>query len=157
MSAYIVDDTTINNIVGAIYNDHSPRGFGDDLRRVLKYRHGILTEDGTGAYPQAIDPAWFACCLRALNEKAIGSRYGEKAIDEMRGGDFTFKNVTPKRSRSTINDGVRLFKSIQCLHYQCSEGNADADELYCILESLSHTLAHCIIYNLPEYEKADWA
>lgn len=157
MSAYIVDDSTINKIVGYLYNDHSSRGYGNDIRRVLKYKYDIILEDGTGAYDEAVHPAWFACCLRALNERAIGERYGEKAIGEMSGGNFHYENIRPRFTGSTIADGVNLYKSVQCLHYQCSEGDATGDELYAVLESISHMLAAGIIHHLPEYDKAEWA
>jgi hypothetical protein len=53
---------------------------------------------------------------------------------------------------------VQTYKSIQCLIYQCSEGEQfETSPVYVALELARDRLAHAIVCDLPAYEGADWA
>ena len=51
---------------------------------------------------------------------------------------------------------IQVFKSVQCLLYQCSEENVPNQPLYKFLEELENLIARHIISEMPEYEKAQW-
>lgn len=48
------------------------------------------------------------------------------------------------------------YKALQCLRYQCSEGDIDQKPLYQALSEAIATIAEEIVESLPEYEKAAW-
>lgn len=85
--------------------------------------------------------------LLALNVAAVNCRYDEhEPVPEYR--------YTPRRAVGR----VRAYKSIQCLLYQCSEGEEfAADPAYVALEAAADRLAHAIVCDLPEYERSDWS
>ena len=51
---------------------------------------------------------------------------------------------------------MEQFKAIHCLLYQCCEGNVPNSPLYDELNHAAGELAHRIVQDLPEYDKASW-
>ncbi len=138
MSAYIVDDDTINRIVAYLVCDelgsrkvtaHSVRQAGFDIIR---------------------DARGFAHELHRLNVYAIDERYGEGQGREMSGEPFEYADINPP----TI---YQALMSLQCLIYQCSEGDCVERPLYKLLRDIELCLMHAIIDTIPEYKAAQWA
>ncbi len=99
---------------------------------------GILT-----ASPTAGDE--IGAKLYAMNHEAVRQRYG---CPEPR----------PKYrwQPAGYHSPVRWYKAVQCLSYQCSEGNVPETPLYAELEQIEHELAGEIIRELPAYKAAPW-
>ncbi len=135
MSAFMVEDKTINKIVAGLANmerDFQPsKDLGFDLH----------TKEGKGA---------FGTALFALNLLGVEARYGEGQAKEFRPLNYVPRLEIPP-------DDVQLFKSLQCLLYQCAEGEVVENPLYIALEKVLDRLARHIVYNSNAYDKADWS
>jgi len=129
MSAFVVEDSTINKIVAAIRNDNYMTRLFEDL----------------GYLPHHV-PRNLAEALFDMNCDAVEARYGHGDTD---GSQFTYKQVLCPTS-------VPAYKHMSCLLYQCSEGDIPTTPLYQALEQCKSYLASGIISSLPEYEAAQW-
>ncbi len=148
MSAYIVEDSTINIIVTAIemsLYDTGGHGAGPlYIYRELPapYYKADLEGPKADKFLQAL-----ALDLHKMNVDAINERYSHHQKTEY---DFSgFKRVA-QVSR------VQLYKTMQCFLYQCNEGEIDKRELFQALDRMQATVAAHIVASLPEYEKAKW-
>jgi hypothetical protein len=136
MSAYIVDDTTINRILAGI--------------KVARLDHEVQYPRPLGLLEAEALPD-LGQQLFMLNCEAIRRRYDEDQVEGFIGQDgYIFAQVNrPTR--------VQLLKSLRCFLYQCSEGTIpEVCDLFKDLQTFSDGLAYYIVSNLPEYEKAEW-
>ena len=130
MSAFIVEDTTINRVVNYLADDHN-RGY--TMRQLNEA--GLLT-----------DPANLGQAMAALNCEAVNERY-----DEHEAPSYTYGEGPLMR------DGVhQVLKSLKCWIYQCSEGDVPETALYKIMDDYAGQLAITIVRSAPEYEAAEW-
>ena len=138
MSAYIVDDETIDRIVN--YVKFTQNGEEAAQRILQKY---------------VIDPEKLGRELFALNVEAVRQRYSDcKSIEDMPGKIGHYEYVhTP----SINGNRFQILKSMKCWLYQCSEGDVPKRPLFKAIEELSNDLAHTIVGGMPEYERARWA
>lgn len=85
--------------------------------------------------------------LLKVNVDAVNYRYrSDEAVPEYR--------YTPRPSCGR----VQVYKSIQCLIYQCSEGEQfETSPVYVALDLARDRLAHAIVCDLPAYGGAEWA
>ncbi|MFH1309767.1 MAG: hypothetical protein ABIH85_03695 [Candidatus Omnitrophota bacterium] len=146
MSAYVVEDKTINKIVSWLeYQVRYNRGdfisahwlkkkfseLGYDLEK--KEEFARLAEDMFG-----------------LNVLAIEERYGNGEAEKFRA--LNFKYVW-----NMNNAVISMLKGLRCWIYQCSEGDVpENSKLYKLWDDLSGIIAMRIISRSPEYENADW-
>jgi hypothetical protein len=87
--------------------------------------------------------------LWRLNELAVYDRYPDKMVCESGLPEFRYR---PKNYPL-----VQQYKSVQCLRYQCAEGDApDKSPLFHEMTNLMNTLARVIAEDLPEYDSAAW-
>lgn len=90
--------------------------------------------------------------MLGLNAKALMSRYDDELsnfIPEIE--SFKFSDQMPP-------DIYQLYKSVQCLIYQCSEGDIpEKSQLYSDLNKLLDQIAHTITTNSEKYENAKWS
>lgn len=130
MSAFIVEDRTINVIVSALFSPVVPDS--ESKRRLLA---------------QHEDPELLAQTLFAMNVEAVNARDGVDA------------NSMPLRIRRTWEQPSRIqaLKSLHCWLYQCAEGKVPNYPLYKQLRTISREMAVTIVCELPEYDKARWA
>jgi hypothetical protein len=135
MSAFIVDNETMARVVGGLerLRKESPIYWGHEYER---YFNGSNAEN----------PDWQAIgqFLFQLNRKAVNHRYRES--DES-------PNYQHKRS---IDSAVQQLKAMQCLRYQCSEGDFEDNPAHIALNRTIGSLAEVIVRGLPEYEQAKW-
>jgi hypothetical protein len=133
MSAYVVDDITINRILGYLeYGKHAPHYI---RKRLLTTVNQSYEELGKAMY--------------RLNCQSVDERYGEKAED-MHGDEYVY--------RLDVSAGtIQAYKSLQCYLYQSCEGNCDKELLYKMLDEFKNYLGESIIADMPEYSKAEWA
>lgn len=90
--------------------------------------------------------------LFALNQSALAARYGDN--DPPPG--FRGKAFDPP-GRKVGAQNIQHLKSLQCLIYQCSEGEVPETALFKRLEAAEGKLALKIVQGLPAYEAARWA
>lgn len=138
MSAYIVNDSTINNIVNTLAG---LRDFEYERREIKE--NGYDLDEREGRQLLAVE-------MFKLNIAGVDARYGEGEAKTFRPLDFTYKQTLP-----TVK--IQLYKSLSCFLYQCAEGDIYKDNgLYAILERIKSSIAENIIHALPEYDKAKW-
>lgn len=135
MSAFVVDDSTIDRIV-TFFGQHDH----DYLARIFQPL----------GYDPALEPEAFAQALFDMNCEAVDQRYEDKpARAEFR--------PTPYRHQTNPNyTDIQIFKSARCLRYQCSEGDIPETPLFKALDDFIGALAYHVVCQLPEYEKARW-
>ena len=133
MSAYVVEDETINLIVAYLEGNEARSWLSD-----TKSKQKILTE----TYEQRQE---LAERMFAMNVRAVKARYADDKTEY----GFTFRDELPPPS-------IQAYKSLQCFIYQCSEGDVPNDPLYIGLEAIGAGLANLIVSRLPEYDKAVW-
>lgn len=82
--------------------------------------------------------------LFALNAAAVSQRYREPQA------------VYKYRFEATICNKFQALKSLQCLLYQCTEGDIPSRPLYKALDDCAAFLMYDIVSRMPEYEAAKW-
>jgi len=130
MSAYIVEDATINKVVSFLSIDR-------DSSYTVK-RLGIDLSSNKAQ-------AKFARELHRMNVSAVNQRYDETNED----ATFWYRFELPPSL-------VQVYKSLTCFMYQCSEGDVPERELFKKMEEVQRDLAHRIVSELPEYDRAAW-
>lgn len=138
MSAFIVEDETINRIVTWIESNTGNNSIGSYVKRALS-KYGI--SEGMVTYENLNR---MANSFLVLNKLAVDARYKEK------NGINLMKFV-----REFVPD-IQVLKSMHCLRYQCDEGENDKQPGFKLLEELIQILTDHIIDSLPEYERAVW-
>jgi hypothetical protein len=133
MSAYIVDDITINRVLAFLAFDRNAEW--------LKLR---LDDAGLGHDMPALGAAMFA-----LNVEAVRQRYDDDNIEGFRSLDYEYRAELPPAIHQAL-------KSLHCWHYQCTEGNVLTSALYRLMGDYAHDLAGRIVSELPEYRQAEW-
>lgn len=139
MSAYVVAKETIDNAVQAIANDQFR-----SIQRDWVGHTSIMTVGELEKIGQE---------LLDLNVLAVKGRYPELSEDELPG------EIEPQRiytNTYSMCSPIQAYKSVQCLHYQCSEAPAVDHPTYAKLTKLCNHLAHRIAQSHEYYEKAIW-
>lgn len=135
MSAFIVSDATMNFVVNTIQDFDGLRSscFAPFLI------HGEVDCDKLGNK------------LFQLNNDAVSQRYDDH--DDNVVDLFHHRSILPASGRA---EKCQRLKAVQCLVYQCSEGDVPETPLFKALDSLSDWLQYDIISSLPEYRVAKW-
>ena len=139
MSAFIVEDKTINRIVNMLVHEinHNPSSY--NLKEKLS-ELGYDLSDNSFAEKLARD-------MFDLNVNAVRQRYSEKEAAP----NFTYSQGSPVSF-------IHAFKSLSCWIYQCTEGDVPKSNLYKFFAEVVETyLLRKIVYGLPEYDEAEWA
>lgn len=137
MSSFIVSQRCMNNIINGLFWTHS---FKNAYGSLYKEQNLIESKDFEA----------FANKLWKLNQAAVTQRYSKSDNSEYAKIDeFVWDNdSTPSK--------LQFLKSLDCLHYQCSEGTVPKRKLYKWLERVIRCLSNHIISSMPEYNKAEW-
>lgn len=148
MSAFVVEDKTINRIVDWLWLDwtgsrkatvHALNGYNFDI-------------DG--------DAERLANDMFNLNVDAVNQRYGPNEAEKFRPLDFQYNDGGPAATfrwgDSAIANACRALKALHCWQYQCSEGNIPDTPLFKMFDEIQSTIANWIVGTMPEYEQADW-
>lgn len=138
MSAYIVDNKTIFNVIRGINKVYGGGSNYQDLQ-TLKDKAKNNPEDLFNE-------------LSELNNFSITERYGEDHGMESNNQGF---NNAYHTEHININN-MQLLKSLQNFSYQSCEGKAIETKLYKLLEHVEGQLAELIVRDLPEYNNANW-
>jgi hypothetical protein len=139
MSAFMVEDETINRIVTWLRREVSNSRFAIDP---VARKYGI--DLGSSNWDEKLAKAMFQ-----LNCDGVNQRYGEGEAERFRPLDFRYK---PEFCHSL----VQVIKSLQCWMYQCCEGDVPRTKLYQFFEEVERHLALQIVMDLREYQTAKW-
>lgn len=85
--------------------------------------------------------------LMKMNCEAYSQRYGEPLAKKV------IRAYEYKPTRTSL---FQTYKTMQCFHYQCCEGNVPTTKLYKQIAKELEKLANEIIDELPEYKSAKW-
>lgn len=146
MSAYVVDDKTINrivswfNVVGMAGGVHK---YYYCVKPLLDLGYKLDTELGCKRLAEE---------MFTLNCDSVEQRYGEGEAKEFRPLDFQYMFT---------GSGVNMYQlvaSLRCFLYQCCEGNIpQSNLLYNVLEKISKDICYYIVTNSDRYQKMKWA
>ena len=145
MSAYVVEDKTINRIVSWLYSVGSNNGsrFYWCIQPLIDLGYKLDTQIGCKRLAEE---------MFTLNCDSIEQRYGEGSAEDFRPLDFNYQFT---------GSGVtqhQLVKSLQCFNYQCCEGNIpEQNALYDALDKVSARICKHIVSSSDAYEKAQWS
>lgn len=128
MSAYIVEDATINRIVTTIFNM-------DDYYTLELRRAGF-------------DINCLGLAMLKLNWRSVEERYNDGDLEEYKALEFTFKE-----EKCSL---LQAHKSLACFLYQSCEGKCDQDMLYLLLEKIHNGMAHELVQKDPRYDGLKW-
>jgi len=142
MSAFIVEDKSINRIVAFLADCHC-RGkvwlylplerIGFNLSEPLQVKR--LAEE-----------------MATLNCMSVEGRYGEGQADKMGGCQaFVHTRTSPLESNKW-----QVLKSLACFLYQSCEGDCEENALYQALEAIRGKLSYHLVSDLPQFETAQW-
>lgn len=135
MSAYIVENKTINRIISYMQNDREAAYINRELGEISQSpRH----------FPKELGLAMFD-----MNCQAVNTRY-EDASSKFNPPDYEWNFVVPENK-------FQVLKSLRCYLYQCNEGAVPEMPLFQILDDYAHDLAYSLVTNLPQYEVCEWA
>lgn len=140
MSAFIVEDTTINKIVTWFRREVTHRQDNTLDRLAQKYHIDFVSD------------LWdekLANTMVALNGAGVDARYGEGTAKQ----DITVPFTFHPESYGSL---AEIFKALQCWLYQCSEGDVPETKLYQFFSEVENYLARKIVMDLPAYNKATW-
>jgi hypothetical protein len=139
MSAYMVNDETINRVVYWLYWEVMNYQW---LRDKLEKVSGIDTT--TYAWSAALGKAMFDLNIAGVNDRYKGGEAGK-----FRPLDYHY---TP-----AYGSPVQVLKSLQCWLYQCTEGDVVTKPLYKFFQdTVEPYIMSRIIADLPEYRAAEW-
>jgi hypothetical protein len=131
MSAFVVEKSTIDAIVTYVMTA-AKQGEISHLQYAIP---GFEIPTNAQRFGQA---------LLNMNIEAVDQRYKEMS-------DRETYHYNPR-----LEDLVVVYKAMECLIYQCSEGDVPESVLYQALERIKNELGSRIISGLPEYEEAVW-
>ena len=142
MSAFVVDDETINKVVSYLY---AKANGPDDW---LRYRALRLAKMGINpAIPEHCDR--LAHLMFDLNVAAVNARYGEGEAEKFRPLDFKYQLNFPGSQMQAI-------KSLETWLYQCLEGDINYHRLYVAMEEVRNMLCIDYVHSTEEYEGTPW-
>lgn len=139
MSAFLVSDGTMDRVVSAISKMR-----GRTSQAGAPVFAGVVLQ-GERAEDE------IAQKLYSMNAQALSARYGDDE-KELSLAFFRSYRWQPRG----YNKPVEWFKALQCLLYQCSEGDVPQSALFKELDRLCRELADEIISTLPAYRAAPW-
>ena len=137
MSAFVVQDKTINNIVSYLYLS---RYLDMTIRKAKELGYNVKSAIGQNLLAQS---------LYDLNIEAVRQRYPNSETSRKTEGDYVYA-FNPYVST------IQALKSAECLHYQMSEGEVPKTELYKWLTDCINSIKSLIINELEEYKNASW-
>lgn len=140
MSAFIVEDKTINTIVTMLKNSEHVLD-SSWYKRELKENGFDLDHLGGD---EKLGQAMFK-----LNVQAITERYGEGEAEKFRKLDYKY-SLQP---HYTV---ISAYKNLRCWLYQCTEGDVPKTPLFKLMHGIADSIADHIVSRLPAYEKAPW-
>lgn len=137
MSAFVVDDKTINEVIAFFYT----KSLGDSHYRPNKIlaEHGFDVTTKEGKESLGIE-------MFNLNIEAVNMRYGK--AKRFRPLNYAYLPIPATR--------MQAYKSLECWRYQCMEGDIPDTTLFQLMTKVHHALAVDIVRDLPAFREARW-
>lgn len=139
MSAYMVEDKTINLLIAAIL--HGSRDNPLPVHFLITFGLPDMAPDNCARLGQI---------LFEMNIESIEQRYGKGEAKQFRPLDYQYRVELPPFP-------MQLYKTLGCFLYQCYEGDVSETPIFKALEGWKHDIAAYIVASLPQYEQAAWA
>jgi hypothetical protein len=143
MSAYIVEDPTINRILSWLHCRYAREqiAWGTNVSNLFA-ELGYDLDDSADI--ERLGQAMFQ-----LNIAGVEERYGAGEAAKFRPLDYQYRPI----ARCSL---IQTIKSIDCWHYQCTEGDVMAKSLYRTFSRLLDLLCGHIVRRSAEYDAAQW-
>jgi hypothetical protein len=138
MSAFIVEDETINTVINYLHLKES----GDDAywpRRVLREAEIDLSSITARKV--------LAQAMLDLNIQAVNELYGRKM-----NGDRLLITYWQNHPQNVY----QVYKSLKCWLYQCAEGSVPETDLFKLMDNMAKAIAMYIVETSPAFTVADW-
>jgi len=135
MSAFVVDDRVINEVVSWLILKQRDPHFERSYRTIL---------EPIGYHLESGDEARLAHDMFDLNVRAVDARYGPGQASEFRELNFKWAftlNVTT----------MQIYKFLRSWLYQCSEGTADQTPLWKAMRKMRSAIAEYVVETSEEY------
>ncbi len=154
MSAFVVEDKTINRIVTFMRDDMDLNGEGigynplnaDIDRPLCSLVRGLQsTSPRQSILAVALDV--LGARMRDMSIAAVNYLYEDRDSDTLQ-PDYFFEPEAAAPSQ--------VLKSLGCFLYQCNEGDVPKMDLYKRLERFRMQLAYDIATHTKEYDEAEW-
>jgi len=144
MSSFLVSNETLGAIARSAYEIKT---FGRGMIPGPGGCVGGRVQDRVGDVERA-GVRRLAESLYDMNIRALHARYDDRCEELIE--PFELKN-------SQVLGIPELYKAVQCLLYQCSEGLVPKEQLFQDLESWGNALAHWIANEVPVVKAARWS
>lgn len=141
MSAFVVDDETINKIVSFL----AAKAAGPDpsinweSTELCKMGYDLISSQSC---------AELADTMFAMNVTAVDERYGEGEAGKFRPLDFEFRFAPATQ--------IEVIKALKAWKYQCTEGLVPSLALYHAMVEVHCLLCIDFVEQTEEYEEAPW-
>ena len=135
MSAFVVEDKTINRIVSWFSHLVLSDPYIQQLAKE-EYKFDFVSEGWATKLAQS---------LHDMNIEAVNQRYSEHT-------ELTPFTYTP----IFYEDRIHALKSLMCWLYQCREGTVPNLPLFKFFEEVTRHVGLVIVMSLPEWEEAEW-
>lgn len=145
MSAFVMDERFFNQLASELYA-HATLQHSSLHWTVENFLRVECNNPPANRY-QTVLQEFAQQCYRA-NVEAVNQRYGDQ--DKPSRLVFTPASGLPKWS------DVQLFKYLECLSYQCAEGDVPESDTYKELETLIGQIARAIVGKSDKYEAVKW-
>jgi len=143
MSAYVVNDSTINRIVTHLDCSRKDRWVKNELAD-LGFELGQRTIANQNEARD--DLKRLADALFQLNVDAVNYRY-DGGAEQFRPLDFQYQ--------VELAGYWTALAELETFLYQCSEGDIPTRPLFIIMQELKYSLWGCIVHDLPAYKAAE--
>ena len=145
MSAFVMSETGFDQLASELFArvicDHNPTQWA------IQHHLSVEPSESTFDAMEGKVRAFVQHCY-AMNVNAVNQRYEESDPPAIL--KFTDAGALPKWSDE------QLFKHLECLSYQCAEGNVPESQLYKQLEELIGAIARAIVGKSKTYDAAKW-
>lgn len=141
MSAYVVNNGTIDDVLGLYYRFGGSDHWTDEEANDLGHR------------------------LMAMNLAAVNGRYpNHPQEDAPEGVQYSASPLPGVRDGIVIRDAsgnirqevFQAIKSTECFLYQCCEGDVPESDLYRDVDKRLGRALRRVVDSMPEYERASW-
>lgn len=136
MSSFMISTDCMNNIINGLFWNNEFK----DLHKYL-FKDQQLHESN--------DFLKLSEKLFLLNQKAVFSRYNDKPNSD-------YAQIPKFKWKDKSVSDMQFLKSMECLRYQCYEGNIPKTKLFKWLDRVIAAFQNHVIYKIPEYTKAKW-
>lgn len=141
MSAFVMDERFFDQLAAELFAHANLRH--SKLNWAVNHVLGLRGETNEDQLIQL-----FVVDCYELNVASVNYRYGQH--DNPQPVRFTQAGSIPKWSDE------QLFKHLECLSYQCAEGDCEGNPTYQKLERLIGQIARAIVGQSKQYEAARW-